>query len=140
MKGKMELHKFLLYSCYQQHGIALNDPSQHLIPITDHFSSVSAFTQRCQSAIASEETCEEDSYPHFSHWKAKTVFELPKAQKIHWMNRPKSKQLLSRAVSCAFKTAAIPALSCIVCLIDFIQRFNKHSSFRHFFKCPCFNK
>lgn len=79
-----------------------------MIPITDHISSVPAFTQRCQSAEASEQTCEEDSYPHFSHWKAETVFELPKLQIICWINRPKSKHLLSRAVSCAFRTAAIP--------------------------------
>lgn len=71
-------------------------------------SSVSAFTQRCQSAVASEQTCEQDTYPHFSHWKAETVFELSKPQIIYWMDRPKTKQLLSRAVSCAFRTAAIP--------------------------------
>lgn len=71
-------------------------------------SSVSAFTQRCQSAVASEQTYEEDNYPHFSNWKAETVFELPKPQIIHWINGSKSKQLLSRAVSWAFRSAAIP--------------------------------
>lgn len=72
-------------------GIAITDPSKHLIPVISDFSFVSVLVQRCQSALAPQQAWEDDRYPRFLHWEAETVLELPNSHIIHEVKKPKSK-------------------------------------------------